>query len=121
MERFRNAVLAHDADALVAALADDVVLHSPILFKPVIGKPAVGALLRAVMRVLTNFRYVAELSGSGKTALEFQANVDKLELQGIDLIEVDAAGLVRVLTVFMRPLSATQAFLAAMQTQLTIG
>ena len=118
MERFRQAVEAHDPDALVATLTDDVVLHSPILFKPILGRVAVGRLLRAVMRVLTDFRYVAELHGSGKTVLEFHAKVGALDLQGIDLIETDAGGQVRELTVFVRPLSATQAFQAAILAQL---
>ena len=118
MQRFREAVESGDIDALVASLAEDVVFKSPIVFKPYQGREAVGRLLRAVTTVLLDFRYVHELRGERQGALVFAARVGDRDLEGIDLLEVDADGLVQHLTVFVRPLSAAQALAAAVQAAL---
>ena len=57
MHPFRTAVEAHDLDAAIALLNDDVVFRSPIVFKPYRGRDAVGALLAAVSRVFEDFSY----------------------------------------------------------------
>jgi limonene-1,2-epoxide hydrolase len=118
MQRFRNAVEAQDADALVASLAEDVVFQSPVVFRTYRGRAEVGGLLRVVLRVLQDFRYADELHSDRQTALVFTARVGDRNLDGIDLIEVDADGLVTRLTVFVRPMSAAQALAAAMQAAL---
>lgn len=103
---------------MVDCLAEDVVFQSPLVFRPYVGREAVGTLLRAVASVFENFRYVAELSGSGQTALVFHARVGSRELQGIDLGQVDANGLLTHLTVFVRPLTAALALGEAMRVRL---
>lgn len=118
MERFRRAVEAKDVQAMVDCLAEDVVFQSPLVFRPYVGREAVGTLLRAVASVFENFRYVTELSGSGQTALVFHARVGSRELQGIDLGQVDANGLLTHLTVFVRPLTAALALGEAMRVRL---
>lgn len=118
MERFRRAVEAKDVDAMVDCLADGVVFQSPLVFRPYVGRAAVGTLLRAAASVFEDFRYVAELSGSGQTALVFQARIGGRDVQGIDLGQVDASGRLTHLTVFVRPLSAALALGEAMRTRL---
>ena len=118
MERFRRAVEAKDVKAMVSCLADGVVFQSPLVFRPYVGREAVGRLLRAAASVFEDFRYVAELSGSGQTALVFQARIGTREVQGIDLGQVDANGLLTHLTVFVRPLSAALALGEAMRERL---
>lgn len=118
MKAFRAAVEARDADALVASLAQDVVFHSPVVFAPYRGRVAVGGLLRCVMRVFTEFRYTDELRSDGQTALAFTARVGGRDLEGIDLITVDAAGLVSHLTVMVRPMSAAIALAEAMRAEI---
>jgi hypothetical protein len=115
MKRFRSAVEAGDVDAMVASLADDVVFQSPIVFRAYRGRADVGGLLRVVARVLEDFRYVDELRSERGTALVFKARVGDKEIDGIDLGEVDAEGLVTRLTVFVRPLSATLALAEAVK------
>ncbi len=122
MKRFRQAVEAGDADALVQSLSPDIVFHSPVRFHAFEGRETVGAVLRAVMRVFRDFQYTGELHGGADTALVFRAKVGALELEGIDLGTVDAAtGLVTHLTVFVRPLSAAQALAAAVGKELGLG
>jgi hypothetical protein len=120
MHPFRAAVEARDAEAAVAALADDLVFHNPIAFKPYVGRAATGAVLAAVFRVFDDFAYEAELtSADGRDhALMFRATVDGKEIQGCDFLRHDEAGRVVGLTVMVRPLSAAVALRDRMAAEL---
>ncbi len=112
-EAFRAGVEARDHDAMVAALADDVVFHSPITFKPFEGREAVGALLGIVMGTFEDFRYTDELDSDGVKALVFEARVGDRQVQGLDLLRFDAEGQIVDFTVMVRPLSAAIALAEA--------
>lgn len=118
MKAFRAAVEANDPDAMVAALADDVVFTSPAVFKPYTGKPLVGSLLRCVMKIFSEFRYTAELTDGDQAALVFETKVGDKLVQGIDLGRVNADDKVTHLTVFIRPMSALAAVAEAMQREI---
>ena len=107
---FRLAVEAKDLEAATATLREDVVLHSPILFRGFEGRELVTGVLTHVAATLEDFRYTDELAEGDTVVLRFKARVGDRELEGIDFLELDAEGLVRELTVFMRPMSALTAF-----------
>jgi hypothetical protein len=113
---FRTAVQARDPDAIAAALADNVVFHSPVAFKPYPGKAITAAILRGVLRVFEEFRYVRELSGDGGRdhALVFEARIGDVAVEGCDFLHLDESGLIDEFTVMVRPLSAAQTLAAAM-------
>lgn len=115
---FADAVLADDHDAAIATLADDVVFRSPAVYKPYHGKEHVAVILRLVATVFENFRYTAEWRDGPTTILFFEANVGERELQGIDILEENSAGLIERFTVMIRPLSGLQAVAAAMASRL---
>ena len=115
---FRRAVEARDLDAMIAALAEDVVFRSPVVFKPYEGRAAVGAILAAVLETFEDFRYVDALDGEDVHALLFSARVGDRALDGIDLLRFDDAGLVRELTVMIRPMSGLTALADAMRSRL---
>ncbi|MGW6422475.1 nuclear transport factor 2 family protein [Nocardia sp. NPDC055053] len=119
MHPFRTAVEARDPDAMEALLADNVVFTSPVAFAPYPGKPVTAAILRAVLRVFENFRYVREIAAAdGRDhALVFEATVDGLQLSGCDFLHFDADGKIDTFTVMVRPLSAAQALAARMAEQ----
>ena len=112
-EEFRTAVEAGDLDAMVGALADDVVFHSPITFKPFEGREAVSMLLGVVFRTFEDFRYTDELDGDDVKALVFQARVGDKEIEGLDLMRFDSEGKIADFTVMVRPLSAAMALAEA--------
>jgi hypothetical protein len=112
-EAFRAAVEAQDRDAMVAALAPDVVLHSPITFRPFEGREAVSLLFGVLLDTFEDFRYSDELDGNGVKALVFEARVGDRLVQGLDLLRFDADGLVSDFTVMVRPLSAAMALAEA--------
>ena len=114
MHRFRAAVEARDHAAIVAALAQGVIFHSPVAFTPTEGRAAVGQLLGFVNEVFADFRYTDELRDGDTTALVFRARVGDREVEGIDLLRDDADGLIADFTVLIRPLSGLQALAAAM-------
>lgn len=117
---FRLAVEAKDLEAATATLREDVVLHSPILFRGFEGRDVVTQVLTHVAATLEDFRYTDELAEDGVVVLRFKARVGDRELEGIDFLELDEQGKVRELTVFMRPMSALTAFNEQMAARLGV-
>jgi hypothetical protein len=115
---FRRAAENKDIEGLTEALREDVVLHSPILFRGFEGRETVAAVLTHVAATLENFSYTDELSEGSNVVLRFKATVGDRELEGIDFLELDEEGRVAELTVFMRPFSALTAFNEQMKVRL---
>ncbi|HET6570254.1 MAG TPA: nuclear transport factor 2 family protein [Solirubrobacterales bacterium] len=117
---FRLAAESKDLEAMTAVLREDVVLHSPILFRGFEGREIVLGVLAHVVATLEDFRYTDELAEGDTVALRFKARVGDRELEGIDFLELDADGRVAELTVFMRPMSALKAFNELMAARLGV-
>ncbi|MBU9763090.1 nuclear transport factor 2 family protein [Mycobacterium sp. TNTM28] len=122
MHPFRQAVEARDEAAIEALLADDVVFTSPVAFKPYPGKPITAAILRAVMRVFEDFRYIREIPDvaepSGRDhALVFEATVAGKKITGCDFLHLDDDGKIDDFMVMVRPLSGATALAEAMAAQ----
>ena len=108
---FRRAAEAKDLELLRDTLHEDVVLHSPILFKGFEGREMAMVVLGNVIEVFEDFRYLDELHGEDTVVLRFAAKVEgKYEIEGIDYLTLDHEGRIIDLTVFLRPLSAVHAF-----------
>ncbi|MBC7304236.1 MAG: nuclear transport factor 2 family protein [Nocardia sp.] len=117
MHPFRAAVEARDGAAIEALLAENVVFTSPVAFQPYPGKAITAAILRAVIRVFEDFRYVREIGDGRDHALVFEATVDGKQLTGCDFIHLDENGKIDELMVMVRPLSAATALAARMGEQ----
>jgi len=115
---FRAAIERGDVDAMLATLADDVVLHSPVSFKPFEGKAAVSELLRIIVSVFEDFRYTDGLPGDDVHGLIFRARVGEREVEGLDLIRPGPDGRIADFTVMVRPLTAVVALAEAVGPQL---
>ena len=104
---------------MAALLAEDVVFTSPVAFKPYPGKPVTAAILRAVMRVFEDFRYVREIAdANGRDhALVFEAKVDGKTITGCDFLHINDDGLIDDFMVMVRPLSGATALAARMGEQ----
>src|SRR3954453_23438769 len=101
---------------MATALAENVVFRSPVAFRPYPGKAITAAILRGVLRVFEDFRYVRELTGDeGRDyALVFEARIGDVRVDGCDFLHLDSEGLIDAFTVMVRPLSAAQALSEAM-------
>ena len=118
-DRFRAGVEAQNHAAMIATLAEDVVFHSPVTFRAFEGREATAFVLAGVMRVFENFRYTDQLAaGANVHALVFRADVGDREVEGIDLVRVNADDLIDDFTVFVRPLSGLNALAARMAEEL---
>jgi hypothetical protein len=117
---FRRAAEEKDVELMLETLREDVVLHSPVLFRGFEGRDAVSMVLSHVAAVLEGLTYTDEAIGGETVVLRFKANVGELELEGIDYLTLDADGRVADLTVFMRPMSALTAFNARMAERLGV-
>ncbi len=119
MHPFREAVEARDEAGIEALLADDVVFTSPVAFKPYPGKLITAAILRGVMRVFGDFRYIREIADvNGRDhALVFEATVAGKTVTGCDFLHINDDGLIDDFMVMVRPLSGATALAKAMGAQ----
>ena len=119
MHAFRKAVEERDETAIEAMLAENVTFTSPVAFKPYPGKAITAAILRGVLRVFEDFRYVREIaSADGRDhALVFTATVNGKQINGCDFLHFDEGGLIDDFMVMVRPLSGAHALAEAMNAQ----
>ena len=114
---FRRAVEARDLAAALALLHPQVEFRSPVVHAPYVGAAAVGRLLRHVIEVFEDFRYVDELVGEGTHGLVFRARVGNRDVEGWDYLTIDD-GLITEFVVMVRPLSGLIALAEAMGARL---
>ncbi|ASW88561.1 nuclear transport factor 2 family protein [Mycobacterium marseillense] len=122
MHPFRKAVEDRDEKAIEAMLAETVVFTSPVAFKPYAGKPITTAILRGVLRVFENFRYVREIHDPGGRdhALVFETGIvgaPGVTITGCDFLHFNEDGLIDDFMVMVRPLSGATALAEAMGAQ----
>lgn len=122
MHPFRKAVEERDEKAIQALLAETVVFTSPVAFKPYVGKPITAAILRGVLRVFENFRYVREIHDPGGRdhALVFETGIfgaPGVTITGCDFLHFNDDGLIDDFMVMVRPLSGATALSEAMGAQ----
>lgn len=93
---------------LDALLADDVMFHSPVVHTPQVGKAITSKYLGAALHVLCNdsFRYVREVLGERDAVLEFEAEIDGILVNGVDMMRWNDDGRIADFKVMLRPLKA---------------
>ena len=89
-------------------LADDAIFLSPIVHTPQHGKALAKTYLSAAFQVFFNpsFRYVREILGAADAMLEFEAEIDGVLVNGVDIIKWNDAGQIVEFKVMIRPLKA---------------
>lgn len=108
LETWHRLVLAQDASGLNALLADDAVFYSPVVHAPQRGRKLAARYLGAAFQVFFNptFRYVREIAGASDAMLEFETDIDGVQVNGVDLIKWNGAGRIIEFKVMLRPLKA---------------
>jgi ketosteroid isomerase-like protein len=121
--RWHEHVAHGDPAGLDALIADDCVFQSPAVHSPQVGKAITLKYLRAAMAVLNgpSFRYLDEWVGADSAVLEFEAEVDGLTVNGVDMIWWNEAGQITRFKVMVRPLKALNALVARMAAELQRG
>lgn len=102
---------ARNPRALAALLAEDAVFHSPVVHTPQRGRALATQYLSAALMILGNdsYRYVREIRGERDVLLEFELELDGVQVNGADLIRWTEAGQIDDVKVIIRPLKAIQA------------
>ena len=121
LDRWHKIVFTRDLQELQAMLAEDVVFHSPYLWKPYHGSQAAWLILSTAGQVFQDFTYHRELVNGDNWALEFSARVGDLSVKGIDLIRLNQAGRIVEFEVFIRPANGLQALGEAMALRLGVS
>lgn len=108
IESWHQVVATRSTQALEQLLADNVVFHSPVVHTPQQGKALTRLYLTGAMMVLANdtFRYVREVIGERDAALEFVAEIDGIQVNGVDLIKWNDNDQIVDFKVMLRPLKA---------------
>jgi hypothetical protein len=110
---------ARDPALLSALLADEVEFRSPAVFAPQTGKSVATVYLTAALRVLgPSLRYVAEWYDAGSAVLEFEATLDGVYLQGVDILRWNGHDKVISFTVMARPLRGLEKLIDLMSREL---
>jgi hypothetical protein len=119
LRAWHEVVRSGDPTQLDALLADDVVFRSPAVFKPQEGKVLATMYLTGALLVLgPTLTYVDEWSDENGAVLEFTAQLNGVEVQGIDLFRWNCANQIVNFTVFVRPLRALEKVIELMRAQL---
>lgn len=119
LELWHRIVDTGDVALLDRFLASDAVFHSPAVHAPQAGKPLVTRYLRAALAVLgPTLRYVHEWHDDSSAVLEFEADLDGLEVHGIDRFRWNARGEVTDFAVLVRPIRGLEHLITRMRAQL---
>jgi len=106
LARWHPIVRDKDLPALAAILADDITMGAPPYWSKLDGKDLVAHLLGIIIGTIEDFTYHREWVAGAEIALEFHGHVGDDQLQGIDLITLNAAGQIRNLDVLIRPINS---------------
>jgi hypothetical protein len=119
---WHDVVRSRDPALLDDLLADDVVFRSPAVFKPQEGKAVTKQYLTSAMAVLgPSLRYVGEWHGETSSVLEFEADLEGVYVQGVDMLRWNAEGKLIGFTVMVRPMRGLQKLIELMARQLAVG
>ena len=109
LSTWHELVRTQNTKGLSSVLADEVVVfYSPVVHTPQVGKTITLQYLVAAFQVFLNetFRYVRELTGPWEAVLEFQVEIEGVNVNGVDMIKWDDEGKIVEFKVLVRPLKA---------------
>ncbi len=118
-DRFRQAAEAKDFSKTEELFTEDVIFHSPVVFKPYQGRDTLQHLLSMVIQVFEDFHYIDQVETDLSAVLVFRAKVGDREVEGADFLYFDQDGKVKEMAVMVRPLSGAMALAEAMKARLS--
>jgi len=111
-----------DAAPLDDLLAEDVTFRSPAVYKPQEGKALTTMYLTSAMAVLgSSLRYVGEWYDGRSAVLEFEADLDGVYVQGVDMLRWNDEGKLTAFTVMVRPMRGLEKLIELMARQFSQG
>jgi predicted aconitase len=112
---------SRDPALLEALIAKDAVFQSPAVHAPQQGRAMVVKYLAAAMEVLGNpsFQYVGEWTGERSAVLEFEATIDGVFVNGVDILHWDDDDRITRFKVMIRPMKALNTVIPLMAERLS--
>ena len=111
---FLDAMHRGTPNALAQHMSDDVVLRSPILEQPFRGKERVLGVLCVLLQAADSFEVTDIVTAQHNAAVFVTMRAGEVQVDGVDDMHVDDAGLITTMTILWRPLPA----IVAMQQKL---
>ena len=102
---FTDAMRRKDLEAMLAHMADDVVLLTPLTAELLRGKAAIRQVVGPLLGIVDAFDFREILEGPEHVASFFKVIFGSLELDGMDYWRLRHDGLIQEMTVLWRPLS----------------
>jgi hypothetical protein len=122
LRRWHAVVESKNPALLDELLADEVVFRSPAVFAPQEGKALTTGYLNAALTVLgPSLRYVAQWHDHSSAVLEFEADLDGVYVQGVDILRWNAGQKLVSFTVMVRPMRGLQKLVELMAIELAAG
>jgi len=116
---WHRVVEAKDPALLDALLAEDCVFRSPAVHTPQEGKELTTTYLAAAMVVIgPTLSYRREWYAEGSAVLQFEAELDGLTVDGVDMITWGDDGRITEFAVMVRPVKALHKLMELMAAEL---
>ena len=108
LDKWYDYLQSHDRAALWDLLHPDVVFESPVVQTPQRGRDVTFKYLSGAEKVLggPGFAYVGQWCGNTSAILEFENDIDGIEINGVDMITFGDDGRITHFKVMVRPLKA---------------
>jgi SnoaL-like protein len=106
LSAFLAALQTRDATSAAAQLAEYVILENPIDVEPFVGREQVAKVVSQILDVFDEFTVTEIISGDGYFAVVTNIKIGTTEIDGVDLIGINAEGKVASLSIHLRPLRA---------------
>ena len=103
---YSQALASWDHEALMTALADDIIIRVAVHDQPMQGKDVANFLFGVLAEELGEIELTDEIIEGDKAVLLFDTSVGEMRAQGLNVLLRDESGTVRDLTVFFRPLAS---------------
>ena len=120
IERWHAYADTKDVSLLSELIAADAVFHSPVVHTPQEGKKKCMMYLMGAMQVFSegSFKYVNQWDQTNGAVLEFEAEIEGITINGVDLISWNNDGQIVEFKVLVRPLKGMQKIHEKMQAML---
>jgi SnoaL-like domain len=116
IQRWIDIIKGDRTDELESLLAEDAVFDSPVVFTPQEGRTTTRAYLIAAAKLFggAGFHYVGQWYGDRSAILEFNATIDGIHINGVEMISWNDDDQIVSFKVMLRPLKALQTVMPKM-------
>lgn len=121
IDQWHQVVRSEDLDQLKKLIHKDCIFYSPIVFAPQKGKRLTIMYLSSAFKVFKagdSFEYVREIEQGSQAVLEFNAVLDGIIVDGVDMIVWNDEGKIIEFKVMIRPFKAIEKIGEKMKEQL---